>query len=190
MPRASSSVPPRKLITLKRRFQFFMEELEQLCANNATTGMIEAQLVATEKMYRRVDLLQEEYEASLDGEDVNTAMAEWAEYRKGFRVITVRARTLMSAGKVEAASSQKTKETEGERNVRLPSLELPKFRGDVTEFHGFWDRFADSIHKRTPLSNRAKLTYLRGCLTGDALRAISERSCPPRTPIMRWQCRD
>ncbi|KRZ75666.1 hypothetical protein T10_11403, partial [Trichinella papuae] len=79
---------------------------------------------------------------------------------------------LMSAGKVEVASSQKTKETEGERNVRLPSLELPKFGGDVTEFRGFWDRFADSIHKRTDLSDGAKLTYLRGCLTGDALRAI------------------
>ncbi|KRZ10655.1 hypothetical protein T11_14041 [Trichinella zimbabwensis] len=110
--------------------------------------------------------------ASLDGEDVDTAMAEWAEYRKGFRGITVRARTLMSAGKVEVASSQKTKETEGERNVRLPSLELPKFGGDVTEFRGFWDRFADSIHKRTDLSDGAKLTYLRDCLTGDALRAI------------------
>ncbi|KRZ66613.1 hypothetical protein T10_7670 [Trichinella papuae] len=171
MPRTSASVPPRKLITLKRRLQFFTEELEQLCADDAATGIIEAQLGATEELYRRVDLLQEEYEASLDGEDVNTAMAEWAEYRRGFRDITVRARTLISAGKVEIASSQK-KGTESERNVRLPSLELPKFGGDFTEFRGFWDRFADSIHKRTDLSDGAKLTYLRGCLTGDALKAI------------------
>ncbi|KAL1229384.1 Arginine biosynthesis bifunctional protein ArgJ [Trichinella spiralis] len=88
IPRAGSLVPPRNLITLKRRLQFFTEELEQLCADNAATGMIEAQLVATEEMYRRVDLLQEEYEAGLDGEEVKTAMAEWAEYRKGFRGIT------------------------------------------------------------------------------------------------------
>ncbi|KRX54680.1 hypothetical protein T09_7107 [Trichinella sp. T9] len=96
--------------------------------------MIEVQFIATEEMYRRVDLLQEEYEAGLDGE-VKTAMAEWAEYRKGFRGITVRARTL-SAGKVKAAGSQNTKTIEGE-NVRFPFLELPKFRGDVTEFQGF-----------------------------------------------------
>ncbi|KRY33007.1 hypothetical protein T01_2299 [Trichinella spiralis] len=151
-------VPPRNLITLKRRLQFFTEELEQLCADNAATGMMEAQLVVTEEMYRRVDLLQEEYEAGLDGEEVKTAMAEWAEYRKGFRGITVRARTLLSAGKVEAAGSQNTKAIE--------------VRGDVTEFRGFWDRFADSIHKRTDLSDGAKLTYLRGCLTCDALRSI------------------
>ncbi|KRZ48679.1 hypothetical protein T02_8845 [Trichinella nativa] len=55
-------------------------------------------------------------------------MAEWAEYRKGFRGITVRARSLISAGKLEAAGSQNTKAIEGEKNVRLPFLELPTFR--------------------------------------------------------------
>ncbi|OUC42929.1 hypothetical protein D917_10161, partial [Trichinella nativa] len=67
-------------------------------------------MIATEEMYRRVNLLQEEYEAGLDRE-VKTAMAERAEYRKGFRGITVRARTL-SAGKVKAAGSQNTKAIE------------------------------------------------------------------------------
>ncbi|KAL1236824.1 Valine--tRNA ligase [Trichinella spiralis] len=67
-------------------------------------------MIATEEMYRRVDLLQEEYEAGLDKE-VKTAMAERAEYRKGFRGITVHARTL-SVGKVEAAGSQNTKANE------------------------------------------------------------------------------
>ncbi|KRY12340.1 hypothetical protein T12_8941 [Trichinella patagoniensis] len=112
--------------------------------------MIEVQLITTEEMYRRVDILQEEYEAGLDGE-VKIAMAQWVEYRKGFRGITVRARTL-SAGKVKAAGSQNTKAIEGEKNVRFPFLELPKFR--------------------TLLSDGARLTYLRGCLTGDALRSI------------------
>ncbi|KRZ91529.1 hypothetical protein T08_1939 [Trichinella sp. T8] len=51
--------------------------------------------------------------------------------------------------------------------------QLPKYGGDVTEFRGFWDRFADSIHKWTGLSDGTKLTYLHGCLIGDALRAIS-----------------
>ncbi|KRZ17823.1 hypothetical protein T11_1262 [Trichinella zimbabwensis] len=31
----------------------------------------------------------------------------------------------------------------------------------------------DSIHKRVDLSDGAKLTYLRGCLTGDAWGAIT-----------------
>ncbi|KRY44105.1 hypothetical protein T03_1263 [Trichinella britovi] len=51
--------------------------------------------------------------------------------------------------------------------------EYRQYGGDVTEFRGFWDRFADSIHKWTGLSDGTKLTYLHGCLIGDALRAIS-----------------
>ncbi|KRZ00305.1 hypothetical protein T11_1148 [Trichinella zimbabwensis] len=159
MPRAESSVSLRKLIPLKIPLQFFTEELEQLCTDDATSVMIEAQLVATEEY---VPSIYEEYEAGLAGEEAKTAMAEWAEYRKGLRGITVRARTLISAGKVEAAGSQNMKTTEGEKN----------FRGDVTEFRVFCYRFADSIHKKTDLSDGAKLTYLRGCLTGDALRSI------------------
>ncbi|KRZ75198.1 hypothetical protein T10_477 [Trichinella papuae] len=55
---------------------------------------------------------------------------------------------------------------------RRTSLELPKFRGDVTEFQGFSDQVADNIQNRTDLSDAAKLTYLRGYLTGDALGSI------------------
>ncbi|KRY47352.1 hypothetical protein T03_2707 [Trichinella britovi] len=153
MPRAGSLVPPRNLITLKSRLQFFTEELEQLCADSAATGMIKTQLAATEEIYRRFDLLQEEYGAGLDGEEVKTAMAEWAECRKGFRGITVRARSLISAGKIAVPRASYV-------------------QGGVTAFRGFWDRFADSIHKRMDLSDAAKLSYLRGCLTGDALRSI------------------
>ncbi|KRZ48678.1 hypothetical protein T02_6906 [Trichinella nativa] len=55
--RRAPPVSPRNLITLKSRLQFFTEELEQLCADSAATGMIETQLVATEEIYRRFDLL-------------------------------------------------------------------------------------------------------------------------------------
>ncbi|KRX16294.1 hypothetical protein T07_13073 [Trichinella nelsoni] len=45
--------------------------------------------------------------------------------------------------------------------ARLPRCDLPKFSGDFTEFH---------------LSNAAKLTYLRDCLTGKAADVISSLS--------------
>ncbi|KRX62406.1 hypothetical protein T09_8170 [Trichinella sp. T9] len=138
---------------------------------NGDTGRIETQHIVTEEIYRRVGILQEEYEA-----EVTTTMAVWADYRHGFCEITVRARILIDAGKVNAAGFQNMKTAEVEKNVRLPSLELPKFRSHVTEFRGFWDRFADSIHKRTEFLDGAKLTYLRGCPTDDALGSIIDLS--------------
>ncbi|KAL1232521.1 1-(5-phosphoribosyl)-5-[(5-phosphoribosylamino)methylideneamino] imidazole-4-carboxamide isomerase [Trichinella spiralis] len=77
-----SSSPPRKLVELKRRLQFFAEELDQLCKENVAAGRIEAELVTTEEIYRRVDRFREEYETGLDGEEAATAIAEWAEYRQ------------------------------------------------------------------------------------------------------------
>ncbi|KRX71396.1 hypothetical protein T06_176 [Trichinella sp. T6] len=82
MLKAKSSSPPRKLVGLKRRLQFFAEELDQLCEENVAAGRIEAQLVTTKEIYRRVDRLWEEYETGLDGEEAATAIAEWAEYRQ------------------------------------------------------------------------------------------------------------
>ncbi|OUC42092.1 hypothetical protein D917_10461 [Trichinella nativa] len=133
---------------------------------NGDTGRIEAQHIVTEEIYRRVGILQEEYEAGLTTKKLPT----------GFCEITVRARILIDAGKVDAAGFQNMKTAEVEKNVRLPSLELPKFRSHVTEFRGFWDWFADSIHKRTEFLDGAKLTYLRGCPTDDALGSIIDLS--------------
>ncbi|OUC48713.1 hypothetical protein D917_06009 [Trichinella nativa] len=76
MLKARSSSPPRKLVGLKRRLQFFAEELDQLCKENVAPGRIEAQLVTAKEIYRRVDRLWEEYETGLDGEEAATAITE------------------------------------------------------------------------------------------------------------------
>ncbi|KRY45033.1 hypothetical protein T03_15500 [Trichinella britovi] len=60
--------------------------------------------------------------------------------------------------------------------ARLPRCDLPKFSGDFKEFRAFWDQFDYRVHQRKDLSNAAKLTYLRGCLTGKAEDVISSLS--------------
>ena len=40
----------------------------------------------------------------------------------------------------------------GQCNVRLPKLELPKFSGDVLKYFAFWQQFADSIDSRENLA--------------------------------------
>ncbi|KRY09552.1 hypothetical protein T12_13637 [Trichinella patagoniensis] len=100
MLKARSSSPLRKLVGLKRRLQFFAEELDQLCKENVAA----------------------EYETGLDGEEAATAIVKWAEYRQGF-----------------------------------------------------WDRFADSIHKWTDLSNGTKV----------AVQRLKERFDRPYTAVRK-----
>lgn len=55
---------------------------------------------------------------------------------------------------------------------RLPKLVLPKFRGEVTHWQGFWDSFNSSIHSNSHLSPIDKFNHLNSLLEGQALRAI------------------
>ena len=45
--------------------------------------------------------------------------------------------------------------------VKLPKLELAKFRGDITQWPRFWDQFNTTIHENTSLSDTEKFNYLQ-----------------------------
>ncbi|KRY07943.1 hypothetical protein T12_17096 [Trichinella patagoniensis] len=60
--------------------------------------------------------------------------------------------------------------------ARLPRRDLPKYNGEFAEFRALWDQFSYRVHQQKDLSNAAKLTYLRGCLTGKAAKVISSLS--------------
>jgi hypothetical protein len=52
--------------------------------------------------------------------------------------------------------------------LKLPKYELPKFRGDPT----LWIGFIEAAVGCQAISELQKLTYLLGCLEGDALKAV------------------
>ena len=56
--------------------------------------------------------------------------------------------------------------------VKLPKLEIVKFRGDYTKWQSFIDSFKATIHSSATLSNIGKFNYLRCYVTGDALNTI------------------
>lgn len=57
-------------------------------------------------------------------------------------------------------------------NVQLPKLNLPTFSSNYEDWPGFADQFQSGVYDKPRLTNSKKLTYLRSCLKGDALRDI------------------
>ena len=63
--------------------------------------------------------------------------------------------------------------TPASTSVKLPSLEIPKYSGDVLQWTEFHDLFMSAVHSHKQLSDVQKLTYLKDHLTDAALDAIS-----------------
>ena len=65
--------------------------------------------------------------------------------------------------------------------VKLPKLEIVKFRGDYTKWQSFIDSFKAAIHSSATLSNIDKFNYWRCDVAGDALDTIEGLSLPMAT---------
>lgn len=53
-------------------------------------------------------------------------------------------------------------------DARLPRLELPKFDGKLDQWRDFKDTFTAIVHDNPRLKPIDKMTYLKGCLSGEA----------------------
>lgn len=56
--------------------------------------------------------------------------------------------------------------------AKLPKLVLPKFKGDVTQWQGFWDSYNSSIHTNPQLTQIDKFNHLHLFLEGQEARSI------------------
>ena len=56
---------------------------------------------------------------------------------------------------------------------KLPKILLPEFSGDPLKWQGFWDQYQVAIDNKNNISDIDKFNYLKGCLKGEALSAVS-----------------
>lgn len=59
------------------------------------------------------------------------------------------------------------------KNVKLPTIVLPKFGGSALEWQNFWDLYRGAIHERTDISDAAKFHYLLSQLIGEASQLMA-----------------
>ena len=61
--------------------------------------------------------------------------------------------------------------------VNLPTLHVPKFSGDLTDWPNFWSFFDNLVHSNPHLSTVVKFTHLRESLTDQAAESIRGWIC-------------
>lgn len=90
---------------------------------------------------------------------------------KYFALISI-AQTKSNSSNKPAATKYSMRATSDNINVKLPTIELPSFDGDLTKWHSFADTFQALIHNNTSLTEVQKLCYLRSSLKSEALNVI------------------
>ncbi|KRX49588.1 hypothetical protein T09_1788 [Trichinella sp. T9] len=170
----------KKLIIGKERLNRLFEELDQLCVGPAEVLEIGEQISMIERLFRETDALQVELELNLEEEERRMAEEDWSKYRKGFRERKVRALALMQSKESDCSGrldDQGIDLRSGPEMVpaatSMHELAARLPRCDLLTSRSFFDY---RVHQRKDLSNAAKLTYLRGCLTGKAADVISSLS--------------
>lgn len=71
--------------------------------------------------------------------------------------------------------------------VKLPTIELPRFDGDLNDWLTFRDSFSSLIHSSPEIPCVQKFQYLRSALRGDALKLIESLTITANNYALAWE---
>ena len=112
----------------------------------------------------------------LDQKDLEENISEAGDFRDQSRKAMIQAAKVLANLQKKAKSEADTSHNVGaENSVKLPKLELPKFKGNLTEWQTFWDKFQALVHESN-LSVISKFTYLHSLLEGEALAVVQGKA--------------
>lgn len=110
-----------------------------------------------------VSLLAVDREANLDAEDeVKSEMSEMFYEIKAIYTDFFQNESQATDNKQLACST----------HIKLPKIELNKFRGDIRDFPGFRDMFDSLVHSNGTLNPIEKFNYLKSSLEGSPLELV------------------
>ncbi|KRZ35570.1 hypothetical protein T4C_5897 [Trichinella pseudospiralis] len=159
----------KKQAGYKIRLLKWMQEIRQLCTDNASRSMVRNALKELEKQFDKVQLLQEELEEGLSLDDLEKEIDEFRTLEQ--EILEIRS---IAEDFIEEMTYGKKAEivkngSDVNVSVRLPRHELPKFHGDVLEFTAFWEQFEDCIHTRRDISDSKRISRKTGIAVNSGL---------------------
>ncbi|XP_066600221.1 uncharacterized protein [Prorops nasuta] len=179
--------------TLKAKITVFKNFIEGIMAAHQDVSQrlsevireeIELRLARAKETLDQFDLLQEEIDSATG--DPAIAIRSREGFEGYYFQITGQARALLARGlpprqdtnisnnvpytmNIDAASGTSLTRTPG---IKLPTIELPKFNGDLSDWLGFRDTYKSLIHENKSISDIQKFHYLRASLGPNAGEAI------------------
>ena len=131
----------------------------------------ETTITFLETKWNRYDEAYNNYEAAMleeDGkeEDIEKAQVEYYQLRSTCQHNIGKLRTLLTANKTPTVTPTSVVKP------KLPSIQLPTFSGDPTEYEAFMDQYMAQIGNREDLEPVTKLQYLKSQLKGRALDLV------------------
>ncbi|KRY15519.1 Anaphase-promoting complex subunit 10, partial [Trichinella patagoniensis] len=162
----------KKLSTMRIRLSSYMKELERAREELSSPTLVRNLLDLLIPYWDRACQLVEKYKDTLPIRNPADDIIEW----HNFAIEVAKARSIaedyLKKDKVDDDRRDMKQNSGALYHLNLPKWELLKFDGDVLQFETFWEQFEDQIHRQSELRDTTKFTYLRSCLTGNALNAI------------------
>ncbi|XP_064120228.1 uncharacterized protein LOC135224838 [Macrobrachium nipponense] len=119
----------------------------------------------------KLDEVQSEIEVELESDLLDDDLDKAFEFRTSLIPRIKAAEKLLELDKKGDDVSSTTNGSSGAQ-VKLPKLELPKFKGEVTEWQSFWDQFSCHVDN-SDIPVISKFSYLASLLEGEAKSFIS-----------------
>ena len=155
----------RKKNFLINSVERIMTELHRLIYKNADVKRVERQLVKLNNIESKCRKAVEEIVTQIENDElVGNEIEKWEDVHA--QIVQAEDQAELYIGRNTNVSQYKA------QSVKLSSLELPKFSAKILEWPAFNDAFYAAVGSNPNLSNVQKLTHLRSCLRGSALRCI------------------
>ena len=136
-------------------------------------GVIELKAVIEnfDSRLSKLDEVQSEIEVELDSDLLDDDLDKAAEFRTKSLIPRMKAAEKLLELHKKDDDDFSTNESSA-AGVKLPKLELLKFKGEVTEWQSFWDQFSSHIDN-SDIPVISKFSYLASLLEGEAKSVIS-----------------
>ena len=173
---------------LKANIVYFNELIEKL--RDVQTSSDDEQIIIEDELERCTEIQMDASECMDElnelvdhakGDDKTTALLKLKETEKLERELEnlklegdlKRAQLASMNESKDAGATNALVATHAKKRVKLPTIELPEFGGNILDWTAFWDFFSSTVHNNTEIPKVEKFKYLKSCLRSEAKDAAA-----------------